>query len=70
MKEYHVEQVWAGWFGGLGSSGSLQNRLNELSAQGWTLARTEVVLRFWMWFVLRPRLMVICERTATSPPAS
>lgn len=64
MPEYHVEQMWAGWFGGFGSSGALQERLNDLAARGWRLTRSEVVLRFWWWFVLRPRLLLICERTS------
>ena len=63
MLEYHVEQMWAGWFGGFGSSGAIQERLNDLAARGWRLTCTEVDLRLWLWLILRPRLMLLCERT-------
>lgn len=67
MVEYHVEQYWTGWWGGWGNSGGLQERLNNLAAQGWRLIRSERSWALYLWFLARPKLLLVFEREAGKP---
>lgn len=61
--EYHVEHVWAGFWGGWGSESRIQDLLNRLGAQGWRLTSTKTRLFFWFIFP-RPKLLLFFERTS------
>ncbi len=65
MYEYYVVSKWTGIFGGWGSESDIAAELNRAASDGWRLVRTENIRAIWLWFLPRPKLLMIFERAAT-----
>ena len=66
--EYHLEQWWTGFWGGWGNTGELQERINNLAAQGFRVVDFESTRALWFWLVPRPKLLIVFERQAKAQP--
>ena len=62
--QYRVTSKWAGWLGGWGSEDDIAKHIETETVGGWHLLRTESEIRFWWFFVPRPKLVFIYERAA------
>lgn len=67
--DYHVEQMWAGWWGGFGSSDLIEARVNRMAADGYRLVNTKIWPLLWFWFFPRPRVLLFFERPKVAPAA-
>ena len=59
---YLVSSKWCGWFGGWGSENNIGRHIETTATGGYRLIRTESRLRWWFWFIPRPKVLFIYER--------
>ena len=62
MKQYRVESLWAGFWGGFGSEGHIASRLNALAADDWRLVDSRSHMCTWWWIIPRPKILLIMEK--------
>ena len=62
--QYRVTSKWCGFFGGWGSESDIARHIETETTSGWQLVRTESKVLFWFWFLPRPKVLFIYERTA------
>ena len=59
---YLVSSKWCGWWGGWGSENDISRHIESTSNPGWRLVRTECHIRWWWFFIPRPKVLFIFER--------